>query len=307
MNFERIIEAPFRKILIKSNQEKYLMTDVIGNTLYHQSFSKSNVFFEINFNFPINLREKKSYRELMFDKGVYLGHHIGKEANLKISKNKIEISNASFDTNYNYNKVFWNYVIKFVLSVQAAENSALSLKGSLLKYGKMNFLLLGRGNSGKTSISKAFLNHGFSLIANTHSIIKDSYVWGFNTWIRVRDSVGKESYELMDSSDRFSDGNLNYIILYEFNSLGKFSVSRPEPSFCRAFILYFSSSIANYDLKEDLADYFRDDNFIKKYEFLSNELKMIEKLVTGIPTYHVTCDIESEESVFELINFLKEL
>ena len=88
--------------------------------------------FDINFGIE-KIDNDTTYRGKQFiEKGLYLGHHIGKKAKLRIINNTISV--YIFNGNKSdYEKVFWNFILKYILTYCSLITNSLHFKGVLLK------------------------------------------------------------------------------------------------------------------------------------------------------------------------------
>ena len=135
---------------------------------------------------------KESYREKRMGEGLYLGHHIGQPAKLKI----IDDYNMALFHPEPFNIIRW-HLSKYIVNVFALKQNKLYLKGGAVAYKGRAFLILGRGGAGKTELINKLCENGASFISNTHLLIDALMVKGINTNIRIRKN-GKDEFVSRD-------------------------------------------------------------------------------------------------------------
>lgn len=138
-SLKRIIDMPFGKLVINSKENGNLGENVLGENKYSSKFS--NESFTINFEKTEDDSKEKNYRQKMFEKGLYLGHHLGLPADLQLgdSEKSIYVKNGN---KCNYEKILWSYSLKYILTVMALKNDALHLKGSTIIKDNLAYLLI---------------------------------------------------------------------------------------------------------------------------------------------------------------------
>lgn len=244
----------------------------------------------------------KTYRENIMRHGSYRGHHFGRSASLKcIDDRNIALFHPD------PGKIIWSFVIKYVLTVCAFQTNMLHLKGGAVAYGGKAFLFLGRGGSGKTEVIKALCKNGARLMANTHLLIDGDSVFGIKSNIRVRDN-GRDVYIPVNKQNNFNtyDGWLPIggVFWVNYRTDRRTLVESVPSSFAKANFQYFSESIRNWEIKEDIADYFNSDPF-KFAEQVNRIDKMLNDFCESNDIYYLNLDIFSSDGMERLISVME--
>lgn len=248
-------------------------------------------------NFPAN-----TYREKAMKSGIYLGHHSGKPAKLYI-EDKENIHLCAED----YNRVFWSYLIKYILTVFCLENRMLHLKAGAVEFEENIYLIMGRGGSGKTEIIKAMCNNGGTFITNTHAIIKANEIMGLSTNIRVREDDKQKYYmpnQLFPQNAIGTWKKVDKILWINHRNDGEIRVKKLKIGDLFYNIKQFSEAIANWELHEDIYDYYGSDP-IGVSTAINDIDKNIMALISATDNYYVNADIFSEDGFRKLINLIK--
>lgn len=280
------IEILFGKIIIHSPNKDYLCSNVLKSSFYSNKISKK--VFEVFFGFN-DFENDNSYRSKQFkNKGLYLGHSIGKKAKLKISSNSIHIYIFSGEKK-DYEQVFWSFVLKYILSYFSFKNRCLHLKGCLLKNNaEQGILILGKGNSGKTTLCKILKNYGYIPLSNTHVIINNNRIYGINSWVRERNK--DIEYNVAPNKNYLLDCELKKIWIYQYNDENKIIINDLTKEQAISFMFYFSDCIGNYDLKEEVIDYF-SNSFIESINTLNLNSVLLEELLDNYAVKYISLDV----------------
>lgn len=297
--FSRDIRFPFCNLVIEATEPIFLARNVLSDNSYDGPSTRT-VYLRINL--PSAPSMATNYRRTMFSRGLYLGHHLGPPADIEIVGGDVININSPDMTESMCDKIIWTFVVKLVLTLTSLRNGALHLKGVALRKDEEILLLVGRGGSGKTTLSNTLAHFGYQVIANTHCVVKDSYIWGINTWIRTRMHNTSDIYTSPANNVK-QEGHLRRICVYEYNASGICEVRPLNRELARAFLTFFSAGIANYDLKEDIVDC-ATGSFVQRYEMLSTELALIDELVSSVPVNYISCDNSSKNALDELGSLL---
>ncbi len=309
MHYRRI-RLPFTHLTIETTQPAFCAYEVLGDNVYDDVVDQT---FHLKLDLPLPSNHTRfgssnapTYRERMFDRGLYLGHHFGKTAELFVGDSEMWINVHPADE-ATYNTIVWTYAIKLILSLSSLQNDALHLKSTALLNGNNVVLLMGRGNAGKTTAARLLEDKlECAMIANTHCVVQDQHVWGVNTWVRHRTTDGEESYVLKQPCGS-QEGELRRIIIFEHNERGEFVCERIDAEMAESFILYFAASIGNYDLKEDITDYRRRGTFSDRHAMLRTEIDKVRQLVAANDVVYVSCDSFDSRASQALENYICEV
>ncbi len=244
----------------------------------------------------------RTYRENIMRHGSYRGHHFGRPASLKcIDDWNIALSHPD------PGKIIWCYVIKYVLTVFAIRANMLHIKGGAVAYKGEAFLILGRGGSGKTEVVKALCKNGAELMANTHLLIDGRSVRGIKSNMRVRDT-GCDVYIPVNQRQDFKahDGWLpiGAVFWVNYRTDGKTLIESVSSTYAKANLQYFSESIRNWEIKEDIADYANSDPF-KFAEQVNLVDKMLNDFCESNDVYYLNLDIFSKDGMERLISVME--
>lgn len=260
-----------------------------------------NVYIEDYNDFDELTYEPHTYREKIMNKGVYIGHHFGKQAKLFI-KDKNNIYFCSED----YNRILWSYIIKYVLTIFAIENNMLHLKAGLVEIGGKGILIVGRGGAGKTEMIKFLCSCGAKYISNTHVILSDNNIYGVKSNIRVRNG-NSEKYvgfdEIMKSEISDKCDSISKILWIGHTVDGSMMIKELNEKQMFYNMKQFSEALATWELHEDVYDFYNSDPILISKK-LSEIDEKIEKLISSSELYYVKGDIKNNDSSKKLWDFL---
>lgn len=240
-----------------------------------------------------DLPQAKSYREVVMHSGYYIGHHFGNPVYLKWidDYNMVVICD-------NPGRIIWSYVVKVVLTLFSYKQNILHIKSSTVEYENKAFLIMGRGGSGKTEFIKTLCEHGAKLMGNTHALVKDNLAFGIKSNIRVR-TDGKEKYCSYDSDlniPHFSGwlpiGGLFWV---QYRLDGNNNISKLPPTTAYQNLRWFTEAVGNWEMKEDIADYFNSDPILFA-KFVSQNDKLVENLCRRYSIYYANLDIHCTDA-----------
>ena len=285
------IEMPFGSLVFHCSSGYYkIISEIFREQSYLKKFSNSEFHIYIE---DVFFESDKSYRGKQMLNGIYLGHNIGCEASLHIEDNSMYIYAKNPDY---YSKIIWSFVAKYIFTKMALDNCVLHVKALLMRMpnGKL-MLVFGKGSSGKTTLSQALIPYGFIPLSNTHCFIRDDYVWGINSWIRIRDQYGHQKYIFNTPSDSPIEGICNLYSIFDYNLCSVFPecgyIFHPlKKSQAYHYIRNFSASISNYDLKEEVWDYF-STSFEDKIEYFSREDSLIKNMIENHNFYKTSLNV----------------
>lgn len=293
MKYSNRISFPYGYINIHSDNYEFLCHNVLHNSNYQNKISS----IEFNIIFGIEkIDNDTTYRGKQFiEKGLYLGHHIGKKAKLKIINNTISVYILNGNKS-DYEKVFWNFILKYILTYCSLITNSLHFKGVLLKNvkSKKGLVILGKGGDGKTCLGKELQKHGYKILSNTHIIIDFDKVYGMNTWVRERRNdkdiyINKEEITTLDCK-------LEKIFIYQFNEKGLYLRKKMASEDAYVFLNYFSNALINYDLKEEVFDYMAN-KFIDSIKLLSSNDKLLKNIIEEYNIDFLSLDIQNKNTI----------
>ena len=246
----------------------------------------------------------QTYRENVMASGLYLGHHFGLPAKLKI----IDENNIAF-YHLDPGKIIWCFIIKYVLSLYANKENMLHLKGGAVSYKDKAFLILGRGGSGKTEVINALCKNGAKFMANTHLLVNRNYVCGIKTNIRVR-KKSRDIYVPINGLENsiLCDGWLSIGGVFWINyRIDGINLIQYIPSDCVIPNLqFFAEGIENWDMKEDFSDYYNSDPF-QFAKHINKTNKLLNDFCKNNAFYYLNLDISSSEGMQKTIMVMDEL
>lgn len=300
MTYIREISVPAGTIIFESEHPDYLGRMLIGDNLYNTRIANDSYKIICTFD-KSRLREPQTYREEMLGKGIYAGHHRGKPISASVSAHEMCVYIGDLDVTI-FNKFIWNFSLKYILTVMALQAGGLHLKGTSLLHEGKAILLLGRGGSGKTTLSRYLQNKGVVCLGNTHAILKNNTLWALNTWVRIRGHEGEERYELIPQV-LSQDAQLERILIVDHNKEGRFEMRAMNRDRAKAFLTYFSGATGNYDLKEEIAD--SCDEFEDSFQLLHRELELIDNCLDQNEIIYLSGDIQDIEFEKNFFQYLR--
>ena len=253
---------------------------------------------------PSDLSSAKTYREVAMRSGYYIGHHFGKPAYLKWidEYNMVLICDDP-------GRIIWSYVIKIVLTLFSYKQNILHVKGSTVEYKNKVFLIMGRGRSGKTEFVKTLCEHGAKMMGNTHALIKDGMAFGIKSNVRVR-TDGKEKYCLCGGDLNIPHYSgwlpLGGLFWIQYRVDGNNIISRLDINEAFHNLRWFTEAIGNWEMKEDIADYFGSDpiQFAKCMKKIDD---MVQELCKKYSVYYTNLDIHSDDGRNKVIGLMNKL
>jgi hypothetical protein len=244
----------------------------------------------------------KTYREKIMRQGLYIGHHFGLPAKLKC----IDDSNIAL-FHHDPGKIIWCFVLKYVLTLYAIKRNMLHIKGGAVAYKGKSFLILGRGGSGKTEVIKALCKNGAEFVANTHLLINGRSACGIKSNIRVRDNgcdvyIPDNQQQNDNAYDRWLPIGGVFWVNYRIDGITL--IKNIPTNYAMPNFQYFTESIGNWEIKEDIADYFNIDPF----EF-AEQINRINKMLNDFCENNTICylnlDIFSNDGMQKTIALME--
>lgn len=266
------IEMPFGKINLYRKRN-----DICKGVLLSGNYNKkfSDKVYNIYMGFKIEDADS-TYRGNQMSRGIYLGHNLGSSCKMNIKDNNIYIN---VEKDEDYSKVFWSFILKYILTKASLDENVLHIKGSLIRglNGEL-ILLLGKGGSGKTTLGKMLQEFGYRIISNTHCLVKDDYIWGINSWTRIRNDKGQKYIEPPKNICKM-DGKIKKCFIVNCNNVGTFNLTKVDEKYLYYYIRNFVSAINNYDLKEEVWDYMSENNISRKMDLFEVEDDLIKTFI----------------------------
>jgi hypothetical protein len=244
----------------------------------------------------------RTYRENIMQRGSYRGHHFGRPARLKCIDDK---NIALFHPDPGM--IIWSLVVKYVLTVFAIRADMLHIKGAAVAHEGRAYLLLGRGGSGKTEIARTLCGNGARLMANTHLLVHGGSVCGVTSNVRVREG-GRDVYVPPNHERGLPIYNdwlpIGAAFWVKYRTDGRAVVEGVPPRVAKANMRYFSESISNWEIKEDIADHFRSDPFAFA-EHVNRTDELLHEFCESNDIYYANLDIFSPEGMDGLMSVMK--
>jgi hypothetical protein len=231
--------------------------------------------------------DPSTYRENMMPRGSYRGHHFGPPGRLKvIDEYTIALSHPE------PGMIIWSLVVKYVLTVSALRDGKLHLKGAAVAYGGRACLLLGRGGSGKTEMARALCRDGARPLANTHLLVDGRSVLGVKSNVRVREG-GRDRYVPLETDGATGWLPIGAVLWVKYRSDGMAIIKKMPPEVAKANMRYFSESVSNWEIKEDLADHLDSDPFDFGYALHRTD-ELLDRFCATFDVYYANLDVFSD-------------
>lgn len=244
----------------------------------------------------------RTYRENIMRRGSYRGHHFGRPARLKC----IDDTNIAL-FHPDPGMIIWSLIVKYVLTVFPIRAGMLHIKGAAVAHEGRAYLLLGRGGSGKTEMARTLCANGARLMANTHLLVHGRSACGVTSNVRVREG-GRDVYVPPGQQHglRVCDGWLpiGAVFWVRYRTDGKAVVENVPPRVAKANMRYFSESISNWEIKEDIADHFHSDPFAFA-EHVNRTDELLNEFCEDNDIYYANLDIFSPEGMDVLMSVMK--
>lgn len=299
--FNNIVWCDLEIIVLKIHS--YLQWDTkMINTCQISSTSKPIVNIYICSENNSIFDNPETYRENIMNRGLYRGHHFGLPARFKY----IDDSNIAI-SHHDPGKILWCYVVKFLLTIYASKMNMLHIKSGAVAYKGKAFLVLGRGGSGKTEVIKELCKNGAKFMANTHVLIDKNIAAGVKSNIRVRRNGGDVYVPVnKQKNDDSYDGWLPIggVLWVNYRTDGVSIIKSIPSGYAIPNIQFFTESIINWEMKEDIADYFNSNPFeFAKYINSTNEL--LKNFCENNSIYYLNLDIFSTDGMQKTIDVIE--
>lgn len=247
--------------------------------------------------------EQSTYREQIMLKGFYVGHHFGAPAYYKL------FDDAMVFVTTDPNRIVWSFAVKYLLTVKSIQHGWLHLKAGAIEWNGRAILLLGRGGSGKTVLIEEMCKEKAKLVSNTHACVQGKMVSGMKTKVRYREN-GTERFvdprELLNGRVTNNRLEISGIFWVQYRTDDVVNIAPLNADVLYHNAKLFSEAICNWELKEDIVDYFQNDmeQVARTMHVLDSGLK---ELCNTIPAYYLNVNIhnpKARESVIKLLDQL---
>jgi hypothetical protein len=259
----------------------------------------------------------QTYRGTSFLNGYYIMDHFGPPIYLVTHGSRYYIFGEQLE------RVVWSYFVKHFLMIYAIQHRYLHLKAAAFAIGSAATLILGRSGAGKTVFLTQLCKRGARFMTNTHALLKEGYVqgvassmrMGFTPWstalihtVSSRSAIKPEQslidpYEVFDSCD---DGRVKVknLCIIDFRGTKNRVLKRLTAQELYDRAEEFALAINVYHLEEDLLDFY-DGNY-QQFARAYGEMKMqLSDLIKQIQGYYISCDIldqKCQEEIFSLLS-----
>lgn len=277
--------TPFGRLVLRDQVGNVNLRRLLGEASYAPKLS--DIDFALTVGSDLSDVVPRSYRQRQFQMGHYLGHHSGLQGALAVQDSQIFMTLKEASPG-DYERVIWQYCVKFYLSFMSFALGAVHVKCvSLFDNCGGAVLLFGRGGSGKSTLGGFLSENGLIFAGNTHAIISQGHVWALNTWRRVR-TVGRDVYELPAHHPRVLQGEIKKLFIVGHNQTGEHSIRSLDTRQARAYLETFGLATTAYDLKEDLYEACGEQSFLGG---LSRERDQLRKLIQRLGVRLVDSDL----------------
>ena len=146
---------------------------------------------------------------------------------------------------------------------------------------------------------------GYKVVSNTHCFVKGEYVWGINSWIRLRSGISQK-YLIPSDTDEVLDGKIEKCYVVDWNNQGEFKIDTSISDLEKyLYIRNFVAAIGNYDLKEEVWDYTSQNRNIKeKINLFCKEDEMIKSFMANTIQF-IDIDSRNENCLNKFIEILE--
>lgn len=314
-------------ITIKSN----LSDCFVKNYLYKEVIPASCTKYEIWLLDEEECNISQTVKELCFNsgmrmknmtKGYYNLNHCGKAAYLYID-NKIN-KFFLFGRKEDCKKIFWSYIIKWIIMKESLEKKYIHIKGSLVNINNKGCLFIGGKGSGKSTLTYTLMKEfrDAQFVSNTHVCLsKNNIGKGVYSCINYRENMARKiceenshlspsdikgctnfnPYKLM--YNMADDCKIDYVIFYQFNTVKNFDTKKIQSIEMFPLFEHYANGINVYQLKDDLIDYYGKNVFDLANDF-SVYIEQSFNFISSVSNYVMTCDVEDgmcREKLYEFI------
>lgn len=182
----------------------------------------------------------------------------------------------------------------------------MHIKGSSIEYKGKAFLILGRGEAGKTEFAMTLCKHGAKLMGNTHVLVDGNHIFGIKSNIRVRDSDSERYISVTDNVDFplfHSWAPVGSIFWVQYRLDGKNIIERMDEDCAYQNLRWFTEAIGNWEMKEDIADYVNSNPF-QFSKYMETIDGMLRRLCNDNLIYYMNLDIHSSEGGEKVIDLI---
>lgn len=322
----RIIENMF--ITVISNSESALMENYFSKSMISCPINVSllyTVFIIDTQKVEIDEKVKKlckksSLRSKRMSTGYYNLNHFGEEVTFYHDKEEKAFYVAG--NQKDCSKVFWSYIMKWILTEYTLK-TGIHYKASLIEKNGDGILIIGGKSSGKSSLIHEVIDakRGFSFLSNTHVIMNNDVAYGIHSNINFRKEMAeyvckknkKLKYMKIKGCTNLDPVDLNYeikadcvikyIMFYQYNQDGDFNADECSKDVMRKLLQTYADALNVYSLRDDLLTY-ENGNIEHVANILEHYNTEMDNIVMNTKNYILTADIKDEKSREQVMDFL---
>jgi hypothetical protein len=251
----------------------------------------------------------RNYRGGRFAGGYYVTDHFGPPAYLVTRGSQIWIFAQRFEP------IVWPYVVKFILTMHAADEGWLHLKAAGIALGSAGTLLVGRGGSGKTLVVARLCQNGAKFLTNTHALIQNQTLHAAPTAMRVRKdplfgaaiASGKLAAGIKPGeyvADPLTDLQwpsmdavaLRNICLVDYRGPERCVMRDLDADTLFNYMEQFSLAVNIYGIREDLFDHLGGD--VQTFSARWSQTKaQLRELINRCRRHYVSCDVMADKNL----------
>lgn len=257
----------------------------------------------------------KTVRNDYFNRGYYVCDHFGKPINIITEGNTMMVFGEDFS------RVFWSYIIKYLMQIWALNNDSLFTKCSAFSINNQGTLLIGCGGSGKTMINSHVCSFGAQFITNSNAYIRDNKIMGIGSKMRVR--VNKHCASLQGSvsmSSGLEKGEMLVDPLISFSSnidewipiknvvivnydKGTKKLVPINRKIAFSYAQQFFLGINVYRLEEDVLNYYNNNIFLFSEKYASM-ICLLGDMINECECYFADIDICDKKTLEQFMGLL---
>lgn len=162
------------------------------------------------------------------------------------------------------------------------------------------------GESAKFKVLDELCNCGAKIISNTHLLVNSDYVFGVQTKIRVRDKL-KDVYipfNALPFAEQKGWFPVGAIFWVNYRNDGENIIKSMTNEEAISNYEYFAEPIKNWEMKEDIADYYHSDPFeFSSYVIKANRL--LKNFCATNKSYYLNLDVWANQGKEMLLNLIE--
>lgn len=249
-----------------------------------------------------------------FNKGFYVCDHFGTPLNIVVDEKRMMIFGK------NFNRIFWSYIIKYLMQIWALKNNTIFTKCSAFEFEKSGNILIGCSGSGKTTFNTHMCNSYAKFITNSNAYIRDGMIMGIASKVRIRINRNTYLWQKHINENGLSEGEflidpckefdshcnqwipIKNVILVNYHD-GNNQIERISADIAYYYAQQFMLGLNVYRLEEDVLNYYSNNLQLASMQY-KKMLVQLKDTIENCNCYYADVDITKPEVQKNIIDKL---